>query len=175
MNRQSIFRTVWTRCSCWANGLYEGPLKYFSDSGRTALMVPDKGLTISKGFRPLDLISVSGSLSPQPSFLSLLAKIKCWVLSHPAHSGCNGFRCEGAELWNANITWQVTILTDANINLFANSAFGVCLHPKIPVRKLYIPSMSKGLGPHLYMHKGQWDGEKSTDTKLWLVLFIFIF
>ena len=77
MNRQSIFRTVWTRCSCWANGLYEGPLRYFSDSGRTALMVPDKGLTISKGFRPLDLISVSGSLSPQPSLLSLLAKIKC--------------------------------------------------------------------------------------------------
>ena len=57
------------------------------------------------------LYNFKGSLDP---LILAVSVVLLWVFRHPAHSVFNGgFRCEMVELWITNITWQVTILTDA--------------------------------------------------------------
>lgn len=94
-----------------------------------------------------------------------------WVFRHQSCCGCNaGFRGEMVELWNINI-WQVTILTEAYLNLLQNYVFLVCLHPKILVSQLYSHSPTGEPGPCRCLKYSEM-GRSPGIIKLQLILFL---
>lgn len=101
------------------------------------------------------LCSFKGSLDP---LILVVSVVLFWVFRHPACCVFSaGFWCEVVELWNTNIAWQGTILTDFCI---FQSLRNLCLldysQPGVLVSKLYIPSVSEGPIPSLAPRTVKW-------------------
>lgn len=115
------------------------------------------------------LCSFKGSLDP---LILVVSVVLFWVFGHPACCVFSaGFWCEVVELWNTNITWQGTILTDFCI---FQSLRNLCLldYSQPGVLSENFTSLVWVKGPSPVLHQGQWSGEKSRDTKLQSVLFL---